>query len=190
MSNNFLDYVLRIRLPLILFTVAAAFAITYYVSRPERDGVGHTPEQPINFSHKLHAGEMQIDCQYCHIGVDEGRHATVPATAVCMNCHTLARTDRPEIIKLTEYFKQQKALEWERIHRVPDYAYFSHVSHVGKGIDCQACHGQVETMEKLGQVNSFTMGACLDCHRNAHDKLPELKQQIKQGPEHCWACHR
>ena len=114
----------------------------------------------------------------------------VPAVATCMNCHTVARKDRPEIIKLTEYYRDGKPLKWKRIHKVPDYAYFNHSVHVNKGIDCTACHGEITQMEKVGQMNSFTMGSCLNCHRDAHAKFPELQDKIKTGPEYCSACHR
>ena len=132
---------------------------------------------------------MQIDCQYCHVVVEKSRHAMVPAVATCMNCHTIARKDRPEIVKLTEYYNEGKPLEWKRIHKVPDYAYFNHSIHVNKGIDCTSCHGEIMQMEKVGQMNSFTMASCLDCHRNAHDKLPYL-EKVNNGPENCFACHR
>lgn len=187
--NSFIDYLLRIRLPILVFVAIVSFAVTYYVARAERDGIGYTPEQPINFSHKLHAGEMKIDCQYCHTGVEKERFATVPAASTCMNCHSLARTDRPEIKKLIQYYESGTPIPWKRIHRVPEYAYFNHSVHVGKGIDCASCHGDVRNMEKIGQVNSFTMGACLDCHRNPEVKVPYVAN-IKKGPEYCWACHR
>jgi len=173
MKKSRLDYILRNRLPVTVFVVLASFALTYFASRAERDGVGYRPDQPINYSHKLHAGTMKIDCQYCHIGVEKSRHAIVPAVSTCMNCHTVARKDRPEI----------------RIHRVPEYAYFSHRVHVNKGIDCVECHGEIPETEKVGQVQSFTMASCLNCHRNAHERMPELKN-INNGPEYCWACHR
>ncbi len=189
MSNQLLDYILRVRLPITLFVVAVAFTLTYFVSRGERDGIGYSPEQPILFSHALHNGQMGIDCQYCHTGVEKSRHAGIPSVSVCMNCHTQARTDRPQIVKLKEYYTSGKALLWKRIHKVPDYAYFNHSSHVNKGIQCISCHGDVGQMVKVAQVNSFTMGACLDCHRNAQTKLTYLKN-VKNGPEYCWACHR
>ncbi len=189
MKNPLLDYILRVRLPITIFTAVAAMVITYYVGRAERDGVGYSPEQPIAFSHKLHAGTMKIDCQYCHIGVEKSRHALVPAVQTCMNCHTVARKDRPEIVKLTQYYEEGKALPWKRIHKVPDYAYFNHSIHINRGIDCSNCHGDVAGMEKIGQMNSFVMSSCLDCHRNAHTKLPELKN-INNGPDNCFACHR
>ena len=189
MSNIFIDYLLRVRLPITLFVIIVSFALTYFLSRGERDGIGYQPEQPIAFSHALHAGQMGIDCQYCHTGVEKSRHAGIPQVATCMNCHSVARKDRPQIIKLTSFYKEGKALGWVRIQKVPEYAYFNHSVHVNKGIECASCHGDVAQMEKVAQVNRFTMGACLDCHRNAPAKLPYLKN-VKKGPDYCWACHR
>lgn len=190
MKKAFLDHALKVRLPITVFVILASFVITFYASRSERDGVGYTPDQPINFSHKLHAGEMGIDCQYCHVGVEKGRHAVVPPVSTCMNCHSLARKDKPEIKKLTKYYEEGKPIEWKRIHKVPDYAYFNHSVHVNKGIDCASCHGDIAKMEKVGQVHSFTMASCLNCHRAPHEKMPYLKDQVKKGPENCNACHR
>ena len=189
MKASYLDYLLRNRLPVTLFVVIAAFIITFFASRAERDGVGYTPDQPINFSHRLHAGEMQIDCQYCHVSVEKSRHAMVPAVETCMNCHRVAKKDSPEIIKLTRYYNEQKPLPWVRVHKVPDYAYFNHSVHINKGIQCESCHGEVKQMEKVGQMNSFTMRSCLSCHRNSQERLPYLKN-VKQGPTYCAACHR
>ena len=190
MKKTVIDYTLKIRLPITIFTIVAAFAITYYISRPERDGVGYAPEQPINFSHKLHAGNMKIDCQYCHVGADKGRHATIPAANICMNCHAIARRNKPEIIKLVKYFEDNKPIEWKRIHKLGKFTYFNHSVHVNKSIDCKNCHGDVARMDVLTQVQPFTMGDCLSCHRNAHTRLPELGDKIKNGPENCYACHR
>ncbi len=189
MKKTALDYTLKIRLPLILFIILSTYLITFYLSRAERDGVGYTPQQPIKYSHKLHAGDMGIDCQYCHTGVTKGRHALVPSVNICMNCHNVARKDRPEIIKLTEYYEENKPLPWKRIHKVPEYAYFDHSVHVNKGIDCESCHGNVREMEEVSQMKSFTMTACLDCHRNPHEQLQYL-EQVNIGPENCAACHR
>jgi hypothetical protein len=189
MKKFLLDYGIKVRVPILLFVAAAAFAFTYYVTYAERNGIGYQPEQPINYSHKLHAGDMKIDCKYCHIGVEKSRVASVPSTNICMGCHTVARIDKPEIQKLTQYYNENKPIPWKRIHRLPDFAYFNHSVHVNKGIECQQCHGEIQNMEKVGQVNSFTMGACLDCHRNAHEKFPNLPD-LKKGPDNCSACHR
>lgn len=189
MKKTVLDYALKIRLPLTLFVIASTFVITYYTSRPERDGIGYAPEQPIKFSHKLHAGTMAIDCQYCHTDVTKGRHASIPSVNICMNCHSVARKDKPEIIKLTQYYEDGKPIPWKRIHKVPDYAYFNHSVHVNKGIDCASCHGDLKEMEVVSQVRQFTMNACLDCHREPHKNLPYL-EKVNVGPENCAACHR
>ncbi|MEW6653662.1 MAG: cytochrome c3 family protein [Bacteroidota bacterium] len=189
MKRTVLDYALKIRLPLTLFVIIVSFVLTFYISRAERDGIGYAPEQPIKFSHKLHAGQMAIDCQYCHIGVEKGRNAIIPSVNICMNCHSLARKDRPEIIKLTQYYEEGKPIPWKRIHKVPEYAYFNHSVHVNKGIDCVSCHGDIKEMEVVNQAKGFTMTACLDCHRKPHENLPYLKE-VKSGPEHCAACHR
>jgi hypothetical protein len=193
MKKHLLDYNLKVRLPIIVFTAVLAFTITYYASYAERNGIGYSPEQPIKYSHKLHAGDMQIDCKYCHIGVEKSRVASVPSADICMNCHTVARADRPEIVKLVKYYNEGKPIEWKRIHRVPDFAYFNHSVHVNKGIDCVNCHGDVKQMVQIAQVNSFTMGACLTCHREPEKKISnynEIKDNLKKGPENCAACHR
>jgi hypothetical protein len=189
MKKTALDYALKIRLPIILFVIASTFVVTFYVSRPERDGIGYAPEQPIKFSHKLHAGEMEMDCQYCHTGVAKGRHALVPSVNVCMNCHTITKKNEPEIIKLTQYYEEGIPLPWKRIHKVPEYAYFNHSVHVNKGIQCESCHGNVSQMEVVAQVRGFTMAACLECHREPHENLPYL-EEVNNGPENCAACHR
>jgi hypothetical protein len=192
MRKFLLNYSLKVKVPIVIFTVLTAFTVTYYFSYAERNNVGYAPEQPIAFSHKLHAGDMQIDCKYCHIGAEKTRFATVPSVDICMNCHTVARIDKPEIIKLTNFYKENKPILWKRIHRVPEFVYFNHSVHVNKGIDCVNCHGEISKMEVVGQVNSFTMGACLNCHRNPQENIQnfiELKN-IKNGPQDCASCHR
>jgi hypothetical protein len=193
MNKHLLDYNFKVRLPIIAFVIIAVFAITYYASYAERNSIGYTPDQPVKFSHKLHAGSMQIDCKYCHTGVDVSRAASIPSVDICMNCHTLARTDKPEIQKLKNYYDSNIPLEWKRVHKVPEFVYFNHSSHVNKGIDCSSCHGDVAKIEVIGQVNSFTMGACLTCHRQPESKISnfeEIKGNLKKGPENCAACHR
>jgi hypothetical protein len=189
MKKPLLDSILKIRLPLVVFVASASFIATYYLSRAERDGVGYDPVQPIPFSHRLHAGTMGIDCQYCHTGVSKSRHAGIPPGSTCMNCHAVARKDRPGIIELTRYHEQGIPVPWKRVHKVPDYAYFNHSVHVNKGLECRNCHGNVENMEIVSQVSEFTMAACLDCHRNAPTILAHVPD-IQKAPDHCNTCHR
>lgn len=190
MKKTILDYALKVKLPVTVFVILTSFAITYFVAKPERDGLGYQPEQPIKYSHKLHAGDMGIDCKYCHTSVTQTRHASIPSADICMNCHAVARADKPEIIKLTEYYNNNQPIPWKRIHRVPEYAYFNHSVHVNKGVDCENCHGNMRQQEVVQQTRSFTMAACLECHRNPQSRMPEAKVKFNNGPTNCNACHR
>lgn len=133
------------------------------------DNQGYAPEQPVAFSHKLHAGDNKIACQYCHYGVDKSRHAGIPAVGVCMNCHGVIRRDSPEIVKVKKAFDDGKGIEWVRVHKLPDFVYFSHQRHVAGGnLACQTCHGPVEQMERLQQHATLNMGWCVNCHRDTN----------------------
>ena len=190
MKKQELDRILKIRLPITVAVIILSLGLTFIISKAERDGVGYEPEQPIKYSHQLHAGQLKIDCKYCHTGVETSRHAGIPSASICMNCHSVVRRDSPEIIKLVKYFDEGKPIPWKRIHRLADFAYFNHSSHVDKGINCVHCHGDIANMEVVSQKHSFRMGQCLECHRNAHDRMPELGDSIKNGPDVCSRCHR
>lgn len=178
---------------------------------------GYAPKQPIAFSHKLHAGAYEIDCKYCHVGTLKGKSATIPSVNICMNCHNAVKVESPQIQKLwaaadwqpetKTYGPNQKPIEWVRIHNLPDLAYFNHAQHVVVGgIECQTCHGPVETMDVVKQYSLLTMGWCIDCHRKTdvnskgnayYDNLVELhnaasKQPMKVediGGLECAKCH-
>ncbi len=169
----------------ILLTV---IAVGWFV-QPDRLARAYAPEQPLPYSHRLHAGTMKIPCQYCHTGVSRSRHAGVPAVETCMNCHRVTKTDSPAIQTLTETYESGRPLEWRRIHVLPDHVYFDHRPHVNGGIACQTCHGEIQTMEVVSQRMSMRMENCLGCHRDAHDALPP-DSKITRGAEHCNACHR
>jgi len=139
--------------------------------------VGYAPKQPIPFSHKLHAGTNKIPCLYCHSNAERSRYATVPALGVCMNCHTVVRTDRPAIQTLTQFYQANKPVPWVRVHRVPDYVYFSHQWHIARGIACQTCHGQVQNMDVIRQSTTLKMGMCIGCHRQ------------NKASQECNTCH-
>lgn len=141
---------------------------------------GYAPEQPIKFSHKLHAGDNKIDCQYCHIGVEKSQHAVIPSANVCMNCHSYIQEGpqygREEISKIyaaldynpetQQYGSNPKPIQWIRVHSLPDHAYFNHSQHVKVGkIECKQCHGAVDSMDVVKQFSPLTMGWCIDCHR-------------------------
>ena len=164
------------------------------------NNAGYEPKQPIAFSHRLHAGELQMSCLYCHSGAESSRHAGVPAANVCMNCHRFvtapsiavrAEDDAaqkqnrapqhivsPELQKLYDALaldtKMQRdparhptPIVWTKVHNVPDFVYFDHRAHVSVGVACQQCHGPVETMERMRQNATLTMGWCINCHRDA-----------------------
>lgn len=192
MKKVTLDYTLKVYLPITVLVVLTVWVATYFVSRDERYGVGYQPEQPIKYSHQLHAGEMKIDCQYCHTMAAKGRHSNVPAASTCMGCHAIARKDKPEIIKLTKFYNEGNPIPWKRVHRLPEHVYFNHSVHINKGLQCTECHGNIAGMEKVQQMKPFNMADCLGCHRTAHEKFPHLVNQtgLKKGPQHCGACHR
>ncbi|MCB2407539.1 c-type cytochrome [Hymenobacter lucidus] len=127
---------------------------------------GYQPTQPIAFSHKLHAGENQINCSYCHTSVYKSKSANIPSANICMNCHAQIKTESPEIKKIYRAIERKQPIQWVRIHNLPDLAYFNHSQHtqVG-GIECQTCHGPIQNMEVVYQYSALTMGWCINCHR-------------------------
>jgi mono/diheme cytochrome c family protein len=179
----------------------------------------YQPKQPIAFSHKIHAGQYEIECKYCHTGALKGKQANIPSPNICMNCHTQIRTGtntgEGEIAKIYaaigydvttgSYTGKQKPIEWVRIHNLPDLAYFNHSQHVNVGgIECQTCHGPIQEMDVVKQHSLLTMGWCIDCHRKTdvntkgnayYDKLLELhngKKAMKVediGGLECAKCH-
>lgn len=144
---------------------------------------GYEPPQPIAYSHALHAGELKIACMYCHSGAEYSRHAGVPSANVCMNCHKQVKADSPEVQKIAQAVATNTPIQWTRVHRYPDFAYFNHSRHVGQGVQCQACHGPVETMVRVRQVETMTMGWCIECHRTT------LAEGKLKPPTDCSACH-
>jgi mono/diheme cytochrome c family protein len=156
---------------------------------------GYQPKQPIAFSHKIHAGQFEIDCKYCHTGVIKGKSANIPSPNICMNCHsqikTGTNTGETEIAKIYAAIQNNKPIEWVRIHNLPDLAYFNHSQHVVVGgIECQTCHGPIQEMDVVKQYSLLTMGWCIDCHRKTdvntkgneyYDKLVKLHDEKKNG---------
>ncbi|WP_082161650.1 c-type cytochrome [Rufibacter radiotolerans] len=152
---------------------------------------GYAPRQPIAFSHKLHAGDHQINCNYCHTSVYKSASANIPSANICMNCHSQIKKESPEIQKIYRAIENNKPIEWVRVHNLPDLAYFNHSQHtkVG-GVECQTCHGPIETMEVVAQHSPLTMGWCIDCHRNTplntegnayYDNLVKLHEKQSKG---------
>ncbi len=153
---------------------------------------GYAPEQPIKFSHKVHAGDNEISCLYCHYGADKGRHGTIPPVNLCMNCHSYVKTDSEEVQKIYEAIDQERSIEWEKVHHLPDFAAFNHSVHVNsEKVSCQDCHGPVEEMDIVKQVHNLSMGFCLNCHR-AHDPAFAEDAEADDIPGtlfNCATCH-
>ncbi len=157
--------------------------------------------QPIEFNHSVHAasvdsGGMAMDCQYCHSSARRSIHAGVPALEVCWNCHKMVdATDRPELLKLKEFWESGESPPWVKVHDAPDYVHFAHDAHVGAGVECQECHGAMETRTVAERDEDMTMlmGWCLDCHQN-HPSVDEnygatatlRRAELKD----CYTCHR
>ncbi len=150
--------------------------VVAFGASPKTTDVGYMPEQPIPFSHALHAGELGMDCRYCHTTVEKAAHAAVPPSATCMNCHAGIRTESPLLTLLRDTYEKGEPIAWQRVHDLPDYAYFDHSAHVTRGIGCASCHGRVDKMERVWQHEALSMGWCLDCHRNPEDHLRPLDQ--------------
>jgi hypothetical protein len=157
--------------------VAAVGGIVYLVVligllfSPQTTAIGYAPEQPIPYSHALHAGQLGIDCRYCHNTVEWSAHAAVPPTQTCLNCHRHIRTESPKLLLVRESEATGMSIDWVRIHDLPDFAYFDHSAHLTAGVGCVSCHGRIDKMEVVRQAMPLTMGWCLDCHRNPDANL-------------------
>lgn len=132
--------------------------------------IGYEPDQPIKFSHKIHAGENKINCLYCHSSATESRYASIPSTELCLNCHNVIRygtnTAEVEIDKIHKAVEDGKSIQWVKVYNLPDHVFFSHAQHVKVGkIDCEKCHGDVQNMGRIQQVVDLSMGWCMDCHK-------------------------
>ena len=136
------------------------------------------PEQPIKFSHQLHAGKLDLECSLCHTLADKSIRAGVPPVATCMNCHKGVATDRPEVQKVIRHWEERKPIAWVKVHNLPPHVYFSHKRHIRAGVQCSRCHGQVQVMPQIRQVRSLKMGWCVDCHRS------------RSAATDCWTCHK
>lgn len=141
--------------------------------------VGYAPEQPIPFDHSIHVGKHGMQCQYCHNQVERSKHSNIPALSTCMNCHMQVKTDSPHIQKMREAFDKGESIAWVRVHMLPDHVQFNHSAHLARGVSCQTCHGQVETMQKVFQKADLSMGWCINCHR----------QPEHNAPLNCTTCH-
>jgi hypothetical protein len=124
------------------------------------------PEQPVPYSHALHVGQLGMDCRYCHTTVETAAFAALPPTQTCMNCHLQIRAESPKLLAVRESHASGLPVRWVKVHDLPDYVYFDHSAHVARGVGCVECHGRVDRMEVVSQVEPMSMAWCLDCHRD------------------------
>ena len=158
-----------------LVGTALTLGIWYYFT-PKYTRVGYMPTQPVPFQHSIHVNQLGMDCRYCHSYVEVSEHSNVPNTQTCMNCHGAIQTQNPKLQPVRDSWQTGKPIEWVRIHRVPDYAYYNHAAHVNRGISCVSCHGKVNEMEVVWQDQPQGMAWCLNCHRNPEQFLRPLSE--------------
>jgi hypothetical protein len=194
-----------------LGAVGATAAYTYY-TWPTVIDTGYQPAQPIPYSHKLHAGQMGIDCYYCHNTIYRANFAAVPSQTTCMKCHMQVKKDSPRLALLRQAADTGEPIQWVQIHRLPDYVYFSHQAHLSAGVSCVSCHGRIDQMIEVRQEKPLNMAWCLECHRNPEanirpaelvtklDWVPDrdpaeigreiIAQKHIEPPTNCSGCHR
>jgi hypothetical protein len=141
-------------------------------------GVNDAVEQPVPFSHKHHAGELGIDCRYCHSSVETDAFAGIPPVSTCMTCHSQLYTDQKALTPIVESWRSGVALHWNRVHQLPDFVYFNHAVHVAKGVGCVSCHGRVDQMALTARVAPLSMKWCLDCHRAPEQHLRPRNEEF------------
>src|SRR5690554_3130149 len=190
--------------------IVLIFVVWYYFS-PEYTDVGYAPEQPVPYSHRLHVGQLGMDCQYCHTNVQVSAVANIPPTQTCMNCHSQIQRESINLYPVRESWATGHPVEWVKVTFLPDYVHFSHAVHVNNGVGCETCHGRIDRMEVVEQAEPMSMGWCLDCHRQPelylrpNDQITQMgythppdflqrnlrriEQEGIQPPTDCSACH-
>jgi hypothetical protein len=153
--------------------LALIFAICVLLARSDyRTGANWTLQQPVPFSHRHHAGELKIDCRYCHAGVETAAAAGLPPTHTCMSCHSQIWTGADMLAPVRQSLAENRPLRWNRVSKLPDFVYFHHDVHVQAGVGCVECHGRVDEMALMRRAAPFQMQWCLQCHR---DPAPRLR---------------
>jgi hypothetical protein len=204
---------LQILIFLVLFGGVATAGVTYYMT-PKYTRVGYAPVQPVPFSHALHAGQLGLDCRFCHSNVEKSGHSNIPTSQTCMNCHNQVRKDSALLAPVRSSYETGEAVPWVWIHTTPDHVYFNHAAHVNRGVSCVECHGKINEMDVVAHAKPLSMGFCIECHRNPETRVREkadvfnldsqtiaAKSGVEAGmkfisdwkikpPESCSGCHR
>jgi len=140
------------------------------------NAVGVPVAQPIDFPHNIHVAQMGLDCRYCHTSVETSNTASVPPTETCMTCHSQLRVATPQTQALVASWDSGAPIQWNRVHKLPDYAFFDHSAHVNNGVGCSSCHGRVDEMAQMWKNEPLTMGWCLECHRDPSSQLRPVSE--------------
>jgi menaquinone reductase, multiheme cytochrome c subunit len=178
----------------VLAVTGGAYASVLFLgaTSPVTLNTGYRPEQPVPFSHALHAGELKMDCRYCHNSVDKSAHSTIPPTQTCINCHSpktspksptggapalsAVHSDSKKLKPIHDSWRTGESVDWIRVHRLPDFVYFNHSAHVNRGVSCVTCHGRVDQMEIVYQAKDQSMTWCIDCHRHPEPHLRPVEE--------------
>ncbi|MBM3822099.1 MAG: cytochrome c3 family protein [Verrucomicrobia bacterium] len=171
-----------------LLVGSAVIGGVWYYATPKYTRVGYQPIQPVSFSHATHAGQLGIDCRYCHSAVEKSWYSNIPSSSTCMNCHNQVLKDDPRLALVRESASTGKPIPWVQVHKVPDYVYFNHSVHVTRGISCVECHGSIDKMDEVSHAKPLSMAFCLDCHRDPAakirppDKITDLNWKWSEDP--------
>jgi hypothetical protein len=161
--------------------VGLAYGLAMINRSPWVTRQGIAREQPVQFSHQHHAGELGIDCRYCHTTVERLAYAGMPATQTCMNCHSQIWRDSDFLAPVRASWRDDRSIEWIKVYDLPGYAYFNHALHVAKGVGCETCHGDVTRMNVLWQQPSLNMEWCLECHRQPEKYVRPREEVFTMG---------
>jgi len=196
-----------------LILAGSILVVAYALDRGSYNSdVAVVKDQPVPFSHKHHVTDDGIDCRYCHTTVETSSYAGVPATEICMSCHSQIWSNAVILEPVRASYRTGESLAWTRVHDLPEYVYFNHSIHINKGIGCASCHGRVDQMPLMYKANTLFMNWCLDCHREPWKYVRPREQVFNMAYEppanqeefgrrlvkeyriqsltDCWTCHR
>jgi hypothetical protein len=175
------------KISVVLIGLVSVLLIGYLILRMfspyTKNPVGIPVEQPVQFSHELHSGQLNVDCRYCHTSVEESPYAGIPDTHTCMTCHSQIATYSELLEPIRQSYETGERIAWQKVHNLADYVYFNHSAHVNKGVGCETCHGRVDQMPIVWQVETMTMRWCLDCHFDPAENLRPVDQVTTHGWE-------
>ena len=192
------------KLPLVLavgpaaFLCGVVFVVWYYFSPKNLQ---------VAYSHRLHAGQLGIDCRYCHANIERAAHAMIPATQTCMGCHSIVKPESARLAPVRASWTSGAPIEWVKVHKLPQHSYFDHSAHLSAGVGCATCHGRIDKMDVVRLDKPVSMGWCLECHRDPtpnlrpKDQITNMDYQPEMAPagwqppkvnppQHCSGCHR